>query len=114
MTFSGLFGILLVYQLTEATTKGGNIMKKHYLFTEAKLNTNLKDINTLNDLFDLTTITPFTLYFDRLNGYKKGTSRILNGELFIFFFDKGNILTGCEVRPYCEKKWYSIKQCEKE
>ena len=86
-------------------------MTKNYLLTKAHLNTSFKDIHTLFDLFNLTVVTPITLKFDKTQAWKQGTTRILNGDLYVFFRDPiTNKLSSCEVKPMMEKKWYTIKQ----
>lgn len=82
----------------------------NYLYTKAKLNTTFENIKTLQSLYDLTAVTPITLRIDKENAWKQGTTRILNGDLYIFFKDHNNKFSSCEVKPMFEKKWYQIKQ----
>jgi hypothetical protein len=72
------------------------------LTTEAKINTNLSCFEDAIDLFNATKITPISERFDKEWNKKKGTFRILNGDLYEFTHE------GVFVKPMFENKFYKI------
>ena len=85
-------------------------MRETRLTTNAKINTNLKNIHSLHDLYELTVITPITLKFDNKMKWKEGTTRILNGDLYVFYRDHNHKISNCEVKPMFDKKWYKVNE----